>query len=478
MKNLFLFITLVPLFTFSQTQIGDNILGESDLFRLGYHVSISSDGNFIAASSPFGETGNTEIFENVAGEWVQVGERITGDALGVSDGFSNAISLDGSIVATSDIFAEISGFAGRVRVFENISGEWTQIGEDIYGDEGNDDFGRNIALSSDGNIIAIGAPFNDNNGNNSGHVKVYENISGVWTQLGSDIEGENELDRSGWGVSLSSDGLSVAIGSTFNSNGGQVRVFRFQSGNWIQVGEHIEANTDGAWFGRRVSLSSDGSALAIGSPFHVSGGAAKGLVQVYEEISGNWVQKGQNITGEFDDDLLGYDVSLSANATVLAVAVPAPLTSDGFNRVKIYQFQSGSWVQVGNDINGVEADEQFGASIALSPDGSTVVVGVPDSDENGANTGAARVFDVSGILNIQDYEPGGVSIYPNPAVNSINIDLTKDVHILEVNIYNPLGQLMKKSLQKNINVSMLSKGTYFVEVVTENGVSTKTILIE
>tara|TARA_R110000850_G_scaffold277086_1_gene422373 strand:- start:105167 stop:106570 length:1404 start_codon:yes stop_codon:yes gene_type:complete len=467
---------VLPSLLFSQNQIGDDIPGQS-LEPVGYDVSISSDGNFIAVSSPFGDTGNTKVFENISGVWSQVGQTITGDIMATGIGFSNAISSDGSIVATSDIFGEISGFTGLVRVFENISGVWTQIGEDIYGDAGNDNFGRNIALSSNGNILAVGAPFNDNNGNNTGQVKVYENISGEWTQLGGDIGGENELDRSGWGVSLSSDGLTVAIGSTFSGNGGQVRVFKYQSGNWTQVGQNIDGISVGGWFGRRVSLSSDGSVLAIGSPFNVSSGGGEGHVQVYEQISGAWVQKGQDIYGEFDDDFLGYEVSMSANGSVLAVATPASALSVGFNRVKIFKFQSGSWVQAGNDINGEADDEQFGASIALSSDGSTVVIGAPDNNENG-NSGAVRVFDVSGILNTGDIYTNEFSIYPNPATDTIVIDLKNEMQLKEVNIYNALGQLVLKNTEKLIDVDGLSKGSYVLEVISNTGKTAKPLLIK
>jgi hypothetical protein len=54
----------------------------------------------------------------------------------------------------------------------------TQIGTDIDGEEGGDESGISISLSKDGNIAAIGAPFNDENGASSGHVRVY-NLSTV-----------------------------------------------------------------------------------------------------------------------------------------------------------------------------------------------------------------------------------------------------------------------------------------------------------
>ena len=54
---------------------------------------------------------------------------------------------------------------------------------------------------------------NDGNGNDAGHVRIYEYSSGSWTQLGADIDGEAAGDHSGSSVSLSSDGTRVAIGA-------------------------------------------------------------------------------------------------------------------------------------------------------------------------------------------------------------------------------------------------------------------------
>ena len=62
-------------------------------------------------------------------------------------------------------------------------------------------------------IGGLGVPYNDGNGSNSGHVRVYQYSGSSWSKLGDDIDGEANLDQSGWSVSLSSDGTTVAIGA-------------------------------------------------------------------------------------------------------------------------------------------------------------------------------------------------------------------------------------------------------------------------
>ena len=112
--------------------------------------------------------------------------------------------------------------------------DFSQMGSDIDGEAASDYSGRTLSLSSDGTIVAIGAYGNDGNGSYAGHVRVYEWNSGSssWVQKGSDIDGEAANDYSGGAVSLSSDGTIVAIGAYRNdengSNAGHVRVYEFQ----------------------------------------------------------------------------------------------------------------------------------------------------------------------------------------------------------------------------------------------------------
>ena len=171
---------------------------------------------------------------------------------------------------------------GQVRVYEWMNGAWTQMGMEINGEAPDDVSGSSVSMSSDGNRLAIGSAFNDGNGNDSGHVRVFEWMNGEWTQLGMDIDGEDSNDGSGWSVALSSDGNRVAIGAQMNNdnglNSGHVRVYEWMNGEWTQVGMDIDGEMSGEFLGRAVSISSDGSRAAIGAPQNM------GRVRVYELI--------------------------------------------------------------------------------------------------------------------------------------------------------------------------------------------------
>ncbi|MEG0918275.1 MAG: hypothetical protein RSF68_14825, partial [Myroides sp.] len=73
-----------------------------------------------------------------------------------------ALSSDGNTVAISDPDFSLNGLGsiGRAIVFKNISGVWTQIGQEIYGDATWDRLGSTVTISSDGSVIAIGGPYN------------------------------------------------------------------------------------------------------------------------------------------------------------------------------------------------------------------------------------------------------------------------------------------------------------------------------
>ena len=127
--------------------------------------------------------------------------------------------MDGSRIAIGAPLNDGNGTSsGHVRIFEESEGIWTQIGNDIDGESQEDISGQSVSLSSNGTRVAIGAPINDDNGNFSGHVRIYEEIGGVWTQIGNDIDGEAMNNVSGLFLSLSSNGTRVAIGAPGNSD--------------------------------------------------------------------------------------------------------------------------------------------------------------------------------------------------------------------------------------------------------------------
>ncbi len=336
-------------------------------------------------------------------QWSQIGNDIDGEAAGDYSGGSVSLSSDGSIVAIGAPYNDGNGTdAGHVRIYENIGGNWVQLGNDIDGEDAEDESGVSVNLSSDGSILAIGARENDGNGNSAGHVRIYEFISGNWIQMGSDINGESAGDDSGFGVSLSSNGSIVAIGAYGNdgngNNRGSVRAYEYSGGNWTQIGNDIDGEADGDC-SCIVSLSSDGSILAIGAYQSNVNGNESGQVKVFEYNLGNWIQIGSSIDGEAAEDWSGVSVSLSSNGSIIAIGAPwndgNDTTDTARGHTRIFEYIGGNWVQMGSDIDGEEVEDMFGFSVNLNSDGTIVAIGAPHYNGIGTDAGHVSVFGYS-----------------------------------------------------------------------------------
>ena len=296
--------------------------------------------------------GNVRMFKyiEIKNEWNQMGYDIYGDAEWDKMGYSVSLSSDGTIVAIGapGYDSNSKNDVGLVRVYQYIVDEWFQMSDDIYGSAVNErsNVCESVSLSSDGTIVAIGSPYNDGSGNNAGRVRVYEYIENSWIKMGYDIYGRAADDQSGYSVSLSSDGTIVAIGSPYNdgsgNNVGHVRVFQYNNTSWIQMGGDIDGEAAHDWSGWSVSLSSDGTIVAIGAIGNDENGNNAGHVRVYEYIENDWNQIGPDIDGEAVGDNSGYSVSLSSDGTKVAIGSPYTNTSAEApsGHVRVYEYKS------------------------------------------------------------------------------------------------------------------------------------------
>ena len=259
---------------------------------------------------------------------------------------------------------------------------FTQLGWDIDGESSGDEFGYSVSLSNDGSRVAIGVPKNDSNESSSGQVRIYQYKEEIWTQVGDDIDGESSGDESGESVSLSGDGSVVAIGASRNdqngSSSGHVRLYEYDGANWVQLGDDIDGESTGDYSGRSVSLSDDGQIVAIGAPHNDGNGNASGHVRVYQLLNASWIQLGEDIDGEESGDYSGCSVSLNAEGKRLAVG---SRHNDGANNnsghVRVYEYNGFNWVQLGNDIDGDIDNGDTGSSLSLSGNGKIVAVLTP-----------------------------------------------------------------------------------------------------
>ena len=332
--------------------------------------------------------------------WNQLGADIDGEAAGDYSGHNVSLSSDGSIVAVGAHGNDgVNGSeSGHVRLHQWNGTAWTQLGEDIDGEAEDDYSGGSVSLSADGTVVAIGAKTNDGNGDASGHVRLYQWSGTAWSQLGQDIDGEWHQDWSG-NVSLSADGSIVAIGAIFNGNLGHVRLFQWNGSTWSQLGEDIDGEANGDHSGYSVSLSADGSIVAIGGPENDGNGDHSGHVRLYQWSGAAWNQLGEDIDGEAEDDHSGGSVSLSSDGSIVAIgAIGAHENGYDSGHVRLYEWNGSAWNQLGEDIDGEAAHNYSGESVSLSSDGTIVAIGAPNADGNGNNSGHVRLYQWNGAV--------------------------------------------------------------------------------
>lgn len=342
--------------------------------RFGRAVALSADGRTLAVGAPredsaaVGVDGEIEddSEQDAGGAYVYVR---SGDAwshqaylkaasIHKHDWFggSVALSADGNTLA---IGARLEKSAGAVHVFGRTNGIWSaqahleasnaedaDAGEfgDCFG--GDPDRGRAVALSADGNTLAVGAPGEDSAANeidgeqsddsaeDAGAVYVFTRAGGEWSQQAY-IKAANAQagDRFGTSVALSADGHTLAVGAPGQAHTGAVYMFSRASGGWAREG-HLKVipADEGDQFGTSVALSADGQVLAIGAPGEdgasrgIGGAQAdnsapqSGAVYVLVRAGSAWpLRTYVKASNTKADDNFGADLALSSDADLLAV---------------------------------------------------------------------------------------------------------------------------------------------------------------
>lgn len=257
------------------------------------------------------------------------------------------------------------------------------------GSSGDADLGQAVALSSDGNTMALGGPADNNY---IGATWIFVRVpSGEWRQQGDKLIGTGGIGpqiQQGIDVALSADGGVLAVGGWWdNSDVGATWIFeRTAGGEWRQVGGKLvgSGGVGKQWQGRAIALSRDGRALAVGG-FRDDNYIGAAWIFTRAE-GGEWVQQGAKLTGSggVGDQYQGRGMSMSSDGGVLAVGGDGDASNTG--AVWVFKRSSGGqWLQQGGKLVGTGATGMFqGRAVALSGDGFTLAIGAPGEGPTGA----------------------------------------------------------------------------------------------
>jgi hypothetical protein len=372
--------------------------------QFGESVTISPDGTLLAVGAPFDDVG---VYPNAGAAYVYVSvgeaweyedtiEAINanaGDEFGTSLALANGPLrlLIGAPREDSDAKGvngdkqnDMAQDAGAAYLYERMNEQWQEIAYLKASNSGeNDLFGKSVTLSAAGERMAVGAigessgvPLdpNDDSALLAGAVYIYELLNANWiAKAYLKSESPDFDDRFGQAIALSADGSTLVVGATgedssstgvggdpsddSSSSSGAVYTFIRSGTNWTTDAYIKPSNTDsGDLFGAAVTMSHDGTTIAVGAPGESSpakgvggdetmnGATAAGAVHIFEWSAGAWQQTSYVKAPNTDTgDQFGISVVMSADGVDLAVGASREASaSSGIGGVQTDNTQSES----------------------------------------------------------------------------------------------------------------------------------------
>lgn len=366
-------------------------------------------------------------------------------------GHALAISDDGLTLAVGAINESSSGTgvtadpkdnsaksSGAVYMFQYLNGKWelnTFLKASNTG--AGDQFGYSVAISGNGQILAVGAlqessnakGINGNQADNSnplsGAVYVFHRQGSTWQQKAYlKASNSDALDAFGFSLSLNFDGTLLIVGAPGESAvttgidgdtsnnaaqySGASYLFERKGDSWTQLHYVKASNTDSNdSFGYDVSMSRDGTKFAIGAPGEASGSMGinnvqsdnskvdSGAVYVFSNIAGLPKQEFYVKASNTDqNDQFGFSVTLNNDGRVMGVgayqeAADTTVNGDQFNNsaadagaVYIFSEDSGFKQEAYLKASNVNASDRFGYDINLDSAGELLAVGSPQESSS------------------------------------------------------------------------------------------------
>lgn len=469
-------------------QKGLDIDGEAAGDQSGFSVSMP-DANTLAIAALFNDgsgtdAGHVRIYNWNGIAWVQKGLDIDGETAGDQSGYSISMP-DANTLAIGAIYNSGAGLNfGHVRIYNWNGTAWVQKGIDINGEANNDRSGWSVSMGDD-NTVAIGARYNDGAGANSGHVRVYNWNGTAWVQKGIDIDGEAANDHSGWSVSMA-NANTLAISAIYNdgngTDAGHTRIYSWNGTTWMQKGMDIDGEVAGDMSGYCVSMG-DANTVAIGSRFNDGSATNAGHVRVFSMCTASTGTDTQTACGSFTwidgntyttsnstatytlTNAAGCDSIVTLNLTIQNVDVSVNVSSITLTANAnglVYQ-----WIDCSNNTAISGATNQ---SFTATANGNYAVV---VTDGACSDTSACVNISSVGLNSIANNKVG--TIYPNP---NNGVFVIEDIMIgTKFSIYNILGEeLIKTQITETsttLDLSHAPSGIYFIK--TDKGLNYKIV---
>ena len=363
----------------------------------------------------------------ISAHWNEVQKLITSDGA-FEDYAGHSVSIYGNFAILGAPEDDDNGDeSGSAYIFHFDGANWVEQ-QKLTASDGAVDKYFGTAVSIYGNYAVVGAIGDDYNGFNTGSVYIFHYDGTSWTEQQKIIASDGlESDNFGDAVSIYNEYIVVgAYGDDNNgASSGSAYIFHYDGSSWVEQ-QRIQAN-DGAAndvFGCSVSI--DGNYIAVGASGDENTWRRSGSAYIFNFDGSNWVFQ-QKITPSdaFLDDFFGISVSISGSR-VLVGSYGDDDNGGTSGSAYFYIFNGTGWVEE-QKITASDGDstDQFGNAVSLY--GDYAVVAAPEDEEYGYSSGSVYIFRFNGVNWIEQNKI-------NPADASGNDEFGYAVCIHENNI--------------------------------------------
>jgi hypothetical protein len=370
--------------------------------RFGVSVSISGDFAIVGANydDDNGDaSGSAYIFYYDGTSWSEQAKLTASDAA-AGDWFGYSVSISGDYAIVGALYDEDNGYppSGSAYIFKRDGTNWNQQVK-LTAADGNDfdEFGYSVSVSGD--YAIVGAQYGDGNEVNSGSAYIFKREGTNWSEQAK-LTASDGVSGHHFGNSVSISGDYAIVGAPYNddngSQSGSAYIFKRDGTNWPQQDKLLAA--DGAvsdYFGYSVSISGDYA--IVGACGDDDSGTVSGSAYIFKRDGTNWSEQAKLLASDgAAHDYFGLSVSLSSAYAIVGAYQDednGPLSGSAY----IFERDGTNWSQQPK-LTAADSNEydHFGCSVSIS--GSYAVVGAYRDEDSGTDSGSAYIF--SGLAEI------------------------------------------------------------------------------
>jgi hypothetical protein len=345
-------------------------------------------------------SGSAYIFKWDGNYWTQYDKLTPSDATpNQKFGYSVSITDDYAIVgALGD-----GSTPGAAYVFKKGGGGWGQVARLTASDGvASDQFGISVSICrgpiSNGDYALVGAYWDDDNGNDSGSVYVFDAPGGSWTDRTEFFKliAPDGSQNDHFGYSVAGDAYYAVVGSQFSdqaglTDSGAVYIYQFGDTGWQYQATLTASDAQpGDWLGYSAAMSAD--YVVAGAPGNDDNGGQTGSAYVFKRNGTTWTEQAKLLAHDgAANDWFGYSVAICPYYCIVGASMHDGAASDT-GAAYVFRSRNAAWTHL-TTLTASDAAEMDAFGCSVSIDGRWALVGAYMEDFGANSTGSAYVFE-------------------------------------------------------------------------------------